>query len=124
MFIFRHPRTGFGPAPSEYQGITLVESCVCSGGRFDLDEFGRVHVPDQIRCRVTALDAAGDVLFWFGRYGNRDAVSRDRDVFLCDPRCLAAASDRVSVGEGNPNRIPRIRLEPRAQAEGDVWGGR
>jgi DNA-binding beta-propeller fold protein YncE len=106
---------GFAPLPVQYQGVTHVERCVCSAGRFDLDEFGRLFVPDALRHRVTVLDAAGNEVTRFGSYGNAD--SEGPEIGLADPWWVAAASDRVYVGEQQACRIVKVRLECAAAAE-------
>ena len=106
---------GFSPVPAQYQGVTHVERCVCRGGRFDLDEFDRVFVPDALRHRVTVLDSAGNVVTRFGSYGNQD--SSGPAMGLADPWWVAAASDRVYVGDGSACRIVKVRLASKARAE-------
>ncbi|MHC4913915.1 MAG: hypothetical protein ACYTGB_00370 [Planctomycetota bacterium] len=106
---------GFAPVPVQYQGVTHVERCVCRAGRFDLDEFGRLFVPDALRHRVTVLDAAGNQVARFGRYGNADSAGPE--IGLSDPWWIAAASDRVYVGERDANRIVKVRLESAASTE-------
>ena len=106
----------FSPLPAQYQGVTHAERCVCGGGRFDMDEFGRLLVPDRIRSRVSILDSAGNIVAQFGRRGNRDSVSDGADIALANPWWIAGSTDRVYVGERNPNRILRVQLSPRAEA--------
>ncbi len=105
----------FSPLPAQYQGVTHAERCVCNAGRFDMDEFGRVIVPDRVRKRVTMLDAAGNIVAQWGRPGNRDSVSSGADIALVNPWWIAAAADRVYVGERNPTRIQRLMLAPAIQ---------
>mgnify|MGYP001011294901 FL=1 len=105
---------GFSPIPGEYQGVTHVEHCICRGGRFDLDEYGRVFVPDNLRHRVTVLDGGGNVVARFGAYGNLDSVGPE--IGLADPWWVAAAADRVYVGDGWARRIVKVRLKPAVEA--------
>jgi len=105
---------GFSPIPAEYQGVTHVEHCICRGGRFDLDEFGRVYVPDNRRHRVTILDGAGNVVGRFGCYGNQDSAGPE--IGLADPWWIAAAADRVYVGDGYARRIVKVRLASSVEA--------
>ncbi|KKL60337.1 hypothetical protein LCGC14_2206320, partial [marine sediment metagenome] len=46
--------------------------CQCESTRFDVDDYGRVFVPDLFGFRVTVLDTAGNELTHFGKYGNMD----------------------------------------------------
>ena len=101
---------GMSPVPALYQGVTHVDRCICRGGRFDLDEFDRVFVPDRLRHRITVLDPAGNVVTRFGRYGNQDSAGPE--IGLCDPWWVAAASDRVFVGDGKTWRIVKAGLAP------------
>jgi SMP-30/gluconolaconase/LRE-like protein len=97
---------GMSPVPAQYQGVTHVERCVCLGGRFDLDEFGRVFVPDQMRHRVTVLDGAGNVVTRFGERDNQD--SNGPHIGLAGPGWVAAAADRVYVS--GAGRVVKVRL--------------
>jgi len=108
---------GFSPVPSQYQGVTHVERCVCAGGRFDIDEFDRVCLPDNMRHRVTLLDSAGNVVTRFGQYGNQDAAGPE--IRFTSPWWTAAAADRVYVGERSA-RIVKVRLEPTVQGSAKV----
>jgi len=99
---------GFAPVPAQYQGVTHVERCVCRAGRFDVDEFDRVFVPDNRRHRVTVLDSAGNVVTRFGTYGNQDSAGPS--IGLSDPWWIAAAADRCYVGDGRACRIVKVRL--------------
>ena len=105
---------GVSPMPAQYQGVTHIERCVCVGGRFDLDEFGRVFVPDSLRHRVTVLDTAGNVVTRFGRRDNQD--SNGPHIGLAGPGSVAAAADRVYVGDGGACRIVKVRLGHAAEA--------
>jgi hypothetical protein len=108
---------GMSPIPAQYQGVTHVDRCVCRGGRFDLDEFDRAFVPDTLRKQITVLDSAGNIVLQFGRPGNRDSVGGEgADIGLADPWWLAAASDRVYIGERSARKIIRVRLVPSVSA--------
>lgn len=48
--------------------------CVCKEARFDVDDFGRVYVPNVLDARVRIYDNAGNVLLRFGHYGNADST--------------------------------------------------
>jgi hypothetical protein len=49
-------------------------ACVCIGGRFKLDFFGRLWVPDALRFSVGLVDGAGNEILRFGEYGNQDSL--------------------------------------------------
>jgi hypothetical protein len=48
--------------------------------RFDVDGYGRVFAPDAARFRVVVLDANGNRIGAFGRYGNQDSAGPDSAV--------------------------------------------
>jgi hypothetical protein len=50
------------------------DHCHCAGTDFDMDDFGRIFAPDTGRFRVGVLDANGNELVSFGRYGNQDCA--------------------------------------------------
>jgi hypothetical protein len=106
--------------PAQYQGVPHVEQCVCGGGRFDLDEFDRVFVPDALRSRVTVLDSEGNVLAHLGTRGNQDSAGPE--LGLAEPGWLAAAADRLYVADGSACRIVKVRLGYAAEASCRVGG--
>ena len=70
---------GFGGALGTYEGLAPFTSwrcdgsCICCKPRFDLDEFGRLVIPNAITYSVAVLDNAGNPIVRFGHYGNYDA---------------------------------------------------
>jgi hypothetical protein len=99
---------GMSPIPAQYHGVTHVERCVCRAGRFDLDPFGRVFVPDALRQRVVILDNAGNLLLKVGSRGNLDNASDP--VTFDEPYAVAAAANRFYVADRSLGRIVRIRV--------------
>jgi hypothetical protein len=59
------------------------DTCHCTGTDFDIDDFSRVFVPDLPRQRIMVLDANGNVLLYFGAYGNQDCCGPDS--YVADP---------------------------------------
>ena len=51
--------------------------CVCKEARFDIDDFGRIYVPNVIDFCVRVYDNAGNLIHRFGRYGNADSTGKD-----------------------------------------------
>ena len=51
--------------------------CVCKEARFDIDDFGRIYVPNVIDFCVRVYDNAGNQIHCFGRYGNADSAGQD-----------------------------------------------
>jgi hypothetical protein len=91
--------------------VTTSVGCNCLASYFDVDACGRVFFPDAARCRVSVLDAAGNVIGHFGRYGNRDAEGRDDYVPLAMPIAVAATDRFCYVGDINNQQLVRTRLE-------------
>jgi len=55
-------------APKAYTG------CCCKEARFDLDDFGRLYLPDALDFCVRVYDNAGNVITRFGHYSNADTA--------------------------------------------------
>jgi hypothetical protein len=72
-------RSGFSPL-GKTQGN---DTCHCTASDFDMDDFGRVFVPDTGRFRIGVLDASGNELLSFGAYGNQDFCGPDS--YVLDP---------------------------------------
>jgi len=107
-----------------WYGVSMIQpllgrsghaDCHCWAPRFDLDEFARVYVPDQLRCRIAVLDTAGNEITSIGRYGNADDAGGP-NVPLADPRTVVVSRDTVYVGDMINNYIARARLDYRRRA--------
>jgi hypothetical protein len=101
-------RPGMAPVPAADQ------VCVCDAGRFDLDRFDRLYVPDVGRCRVTVLDSNGNVLTHFGGYGNMDSAGPGSAVPVPAipfgwPACVAVSPEAVYVADWLNPRVLRVR---------------
>jgi len=79
---------GISPTPAQYQGVTHVERCVCTGARFDIDGFDRIVVPDTLRKQMVMLDSNGNVIARYGQYGNYDTPVEQ--IGLGSPGSVAA----------------------------------
>lgn len=109
----------------QYVGISPMPApggqCVCTGARFDLDEFGRSFVPDKMGYAVNVLDPDGNLLARFGAYGNMDSRGPGSPVpappiAFASPLYLAASARACYVSDGANNRIVRVRLDYAATA--------
>ncbi|MCX7806272.1 MAG: hypothetical protein N3A38_13955 [Planctomycetota bacterium] len=92
----------------------IGQCCVCGAGRFDLDRFDRIYVPDPGRCRVTVLDTAGDEITSFGGYGNCDSTGPGGivpvpDIPLAWPAVVAAIPEAVYVADWLNVRVVRVK---------------
>jgi hypothetical protein len=64
--------TRFGFAPYTCVKSSCYRTCMCEGGGFEVDPYGRVFYPNLGRFRVEVLDTGGNPITTFGRYGNQD----------------------------------------------------
>jgi hypothetical protein len=62
----------FGFAPYTATHNSCYRTCMCEGGGFDVDPFGRVFYPNLGQFRVEVLDTNGNPITKFGKYGNQD----------------------------------------------------
>lgn len=100
-------------APKQAPGTVI--SCVCESPCMDVDGFGRVFFPDAGRSRVGVLDSAGNVVTWFGNYGNVDSAGLASavpapDIPLCWPQAVAVGDRAVYVGDRLNRRILAVDL--------------
>jgi hypothetical protein len=89
--------------------------CNCESPRFDVDGFGRSFFPDAARFRVGVLDTGGNLIGWFGSYGNADSAGRESrvpvpDIPLYWPYCVSAGDGVVYVGDRLNRRVVRVKL--------------
>jgi DNA-binding beta-propeller fold protein YncE len=104
-------RVGYVPIndPSE-------AGCQCENTRFDVDDFGRVFVPDLYRFRIQVFDGAGNEVTAFGGYGNMDnrgpqSKRPSPAIPLGWPIAARVAHGAVYVADLSNRRIVRVRLE-------------
>ncbi|HUS90424.1 MAG TPA: hypothetical protein VM695_01195 [Phycisphaerae bacterium] len=118
---------GFEGVRAVYPGLApfsqwrCAGSCVCTKPRFDVDEFGRLAIPNAITFSVRILDNAGNELLRFGHYGNYDArgpgsAEPRPAVPLGWPTNVAVIGDRVFVADVLNHRIARVDLTFAAEA--------
>ncbi|MGQ9662976.1 MAG: hypothetical protein ACUVWX_11675 [Kiritimatiellia bacterium] len=91
-------------------------SCICCKPRFDVDEFGRLIVPNALTFSVTVYDNAANPLLRFGRYGNFDAQGPQSkepkpEIPLGWPNGAGICGDHVYVGDLLNHRIVRVDLK-------------
>lgn len=105
---------GFGLAASRTEN-SGDPTCSCYTSRFGMDEYGRLWVPDVFRFRVTALDAAGNELTRFGKYGNIDSSGPrsaipEPAIAFASPNAVAAGGGRIYVADRKNRRIAVMTL--------------
>jgi NHL repeat len=95
--------------------------CSCwSTGRFSLDESGRLFVPDVFRFSIGVLDANGNEIMRFGKYGNIDSAGPRSsiptpDIPLAWPTGVAVAGNKAYVLDRINRRIVIVNLTYRTE---------
>lgn len=66
---------GFGPMSSKHGDVAepLGHSCSCRGGRFEIDGYDRLYIPNPVANSVRICDNNGNTICEFGAYGNFDS---------------------------------------------------
>jgi hypothetical protein len=96
-----------------------VGSCACTKPRFDVDEFGRLYLPNAVTFTVSVRDNADNEIVKFGSYGNFDSTGPD--VIPLGWPVTAGASDRyVYVGDALNHRVVRVDKRYALEASVDV----
>lgn len=96
---------------------------MCESPRFDVDGYGRCFFPDAARFRCGVLDANGNLIVWFGDYGNADSAGPGSAVPspaipFCWPYTIEAGDDgMVYVGDRMNRRVVAVRLSHTVTAE-------
>jgi sugar lactone lactonase YvrE len=98
-----------------------VGACACTKPRFDVDDFGRLYVPNGITYSVSVRDNANNEIVRFGGYGNFDSQGPDssepRPAIPLGWPVAAGASDRyIYVGDALNHRVVRADIRFAAEA--------
>ena len=110
-----HP--GFSPMLSRISDSAGGPGCSCRNGRFDLDDFGRLFLPDAVSGRIEIIDANANTIAFVGRRGRADPAS---GVEFGWPTQVAVSDEAVYVADYLRYRIVRITLDSAARAEAAV----
>lgn len=99
-----------------YTSPAMGSHCICLNAHFDLDRYGRLFVPNALARKVEVLDAEGNSICAFGRYGNVDNGTRDSrrpvDGVPLNWGVDVAVSDRAAYISDLSNRcVVKVRLE-------------
>jgi hypothetical protein len=100
-----------------------VGSCVCTKPRFDVDDYGRLYIPNSITYSVSLRDNADNEIVRFGAYGNFDCQgpgSREPapPIPLGWPVTAGAGEEHIYVGDCLNHRI--VRVDRRYAAEATI----
>jgi len=111
---------GFGQVASRTEN-SGDPTCSCYTGRFGMDEYGRLWVPDIFRFRVTALDAAGNELARLGGYGNVDSAGPksavpEPAIPLTWPNAVAVGDGKIYIADRKSRRLVVVRMKYAAEA--------
>jgi hypothetical protein len=101
-------------------GCVSLDHCTCFASVFDLDGFGRSFIPDPFRKAIEAVDSAGNHLFWFGEYGNRDSRGPGSalpvpEIPIGEPELVAVSDRSVYVFDSLNLRVLQVRLAAAAE---------
>jgi hypothetical protein len=109
-----------GLAP--FSGFDRSDGCVCQTPRFDVDDFGRVYIPNALTCSVAVADDAGNEIATFGSYGNFDsqgpksAIPRPA-IPLAYPVAVQVSQKHIYVADSANRRVVRVDVRWKAEAK-------
>jgi hypothetical protein len=88
-------------------------SCVCTKPRFDVDDFGRLYIPNSITFSVSMRDNADNEIAKFGDYGNFNCQGpgslEPQPAIPLGWAVTASATDRhIYVGDCLNHRVVRV----------------
>jgi hypothetical protein len=89
--------------------------CNCKAARFDLDEYGRLFVPDLCQERVLVLDNAGNRIFTVQDSTPAEADGKGAKLHLGWPARLAVSRQAIYFSDPVNNRIMRLALTWRTE---------
>jgi hypothetical protein len=92
--------------------------CVCKEGRFDLDPWGRLYIPNALDYTVQVVDNSGNEVLKFGYYGNPDSrgpksAVPEPEIPLGWPMAVSAGQvekGRLYVADAMNRRVVRVAL--------------
>lgn len=100
--------------------------CVCKEARFDIDDFGRIYIPNVIDFCVRIYDNSGNQIHRFGRYGNADSTGGDGQetpswIPLGWPMtCGVNRHGRVYIADVLNHRIVRVDLSYDTEIKAEI----
>ncbi len=96
--------------------------CYCETTRIDIDEYGRVYVPDTLRFSTAVFDSAGNLLMRIGSYGNMDSRGAgspvpEPEIAFGWPLSARCGGGKLFVSDLTNCRLVGVLFEHAAQAE-------
>ncbi len=106
-------------AVAQYVGCGSVSqwraagSCVCTKPRFDVDDFGRLYIPNAITFSVSMRDNADNEIVQFGDYGNFDcqgagSIESQPAIPLGWAISASATDKHIYIGDCLNHRLVRV----------------
>lgn len=96
-------------------------ACVCTKPRFDVDDFGRLYIPNGITYSVSVRDNADNEIVRFGGYGNFDcqgpgSKEPQPEIPLGWAVTVGASDKYIYVGDCLNHRVVRVDRQFAAEA--------
>lgn len=106
---------GASCVPSWTHGGMKPDICMCESPRFDVDGFGRSFFGDACAFRVGILDSAGNLILWFGEYGNQDSAGPESAIPtpaipIGWVQAIMVKDDAVFIGDRLNERVVKVNL--------------
>ncbi|MGB2824289.1 MAG: hypothetical protein WBF17_25165, partial [Phycisphaerae bacterium] len=114
----------FGYSPMHQKDVESSR-CNCESARFDLDEFGRLFIPDAMRCSIEVIDSNANRIARLGGYGNMDARGPRSpcpkpEVPMAWPLVVFATDTAMYVADTINQRIVKARLTYAAEQTAEI----
>jgi hypothetical protein len=95
-------------------------SCACQTPRFDVDDYGRLYIPNALACTVRVVDNEGNEIVRFGGYGNHDSQGPESaipkpGIPLAYPVAAKSSFKHIYVADSANRRV--LRVDPVYAAE-------
>jgi len=94
--------------------------CACQTPRFDVDDYGRLIIPNALTCSVQVVDNEGNFITRFGSFGNADSAGPGSKIAspaipLAYPVSAKASFKHIYVADSANRRV--VRVDPVYAAE-------
>lgn len=108
------------PGMAPFSGFDRSDGCVCQSPRFDVDDYGRLYLPNALTCSVSVLDDSGNEIARFGGYANRDSEGPKGKIAkpelpLGYPVAVGVSRRHVYIADSANRRV--LRVDPVYSAE-------